>query len=311
MSYSPELGGVTTGGFAPANFDDTDDMAAISALIDIGGNGSNTPYTNALNAMITKHKEELRTKAATALQIGIAWNKHMREFISVKNTELLNFLKMPVDLHPVMGPGDVLLRRFGNPQVHPNHPSVKEFVLDGSGADVAVTEISAALDAVRGDGGIKGLVAQTKFLYEKYQEAAQEALKQQGALKMKLEKLDKIQKKLSVLFDVDVNEQFGPLMEATEGYLKKVFQDNQIEEEYKKLVEAYRRFAAMRDIVVMMRTSETRESEPMCSICLHEPVTYAFAPCGHTYCASCMRQQSNVCFMCRGAIKDRVKLYFG
>jgi hypothetical protein len=96
-----------------------------------------------------------------------------------------------------------------------------------------------------------------------------------------------------------------------EGYLAKVFHDNVIEENYKKLIGAYRRFAVLRDVVTMSRSLLLQESEPICGICLAESVTFALTPCGHTYCQTCVRRQHAQCFMCRAAFKEKVKLFFG
>jgi hypothetical protein len=312
MSYRADLGGIS----APANFEDSEevsDMTPLDAIFDIGGYGSRTPYSSCVDAVLHKHKDELVTKALTALELNTNWKNRLKEFMNMKNNDLLKFLNIKVESHPHIGAAEVILRRFGNPQIYPNHPSVRDFVLDNSGVQVIIEEVSQALEAKRegAEGGIKGYVAQTTHLYEMYQKAGEEVLKIEGQLKRKLQKLDRIQGKLSPLFEIDKNEKFQPLMEATEVYLAKIFNDSQIKDDYEKVIEAYRRFAVLRDIVSMSRAIQIHESHPLCSICLHEQVTYALAPCGHTFCTGCMRQQNSACYMCRGAIKDRVKLYFG
>ncbi len=100
-------------------------------------------------------------------------------------------------------------------------------------------------------------------------------------------------------------------MEATEEYLKKIYEESTIKEDYTALIAAYRRFASLRDIIQMSRAVVGKENEPLCTICLQDHVNYALAPCGHTYCQSCVRRQGNTCSVCRGSIKDRVKIYFG
>ena len=193
----------------------------------------------------------------------------------------------------------------------PNHVSVRDMVMDLSGAaEATLADLNSHLEQFKADGNLTNYANQTRIIYEEYKEAGDEVLKQQLALKQKLDKLDRIQNRISGLLEVDANDKYQPLMESVEQYLKKVYQDCEIEQEYTKLVTAYRRFATLRDVVTMSRSLLSYESEPLCSICLNEPVTYAITPCGHTLCQTCMRRQSNQCFFCRGPIRDKIKLFF-
>jgi hypothetical protein len=309
MAYLSSLGG-TDGNFAPADFGDADESAPTGVVFDIGGHGQATPYSGAVNAMITKQIDEIKAKNTTSINITTTWKRKLRDFMSKKNNELLDFLKLTVPHHPVMGPGEVLLRRFGNPQVTPTHPSVRDMVLDISGED-SLDDINATLLSSSVGNPLKDHVTNTHLIYELYKEAGDNALKLQYALKTKLDKLDRIQGKLSGLFEIEPNELFEPLMQANEAYLSKIFKDTQIEDDYKALIAAYRRFIAIRDIVTTSRTVLLQESEPLCSICLDESVAFALNPCGHTFCQTCIRKQTGSCFICRTPIKDRLKLYFG
>jgi hypothetical protein len=298
------------GAFSPADFEDAYDACPSAAAFDIGGNGSANPYGNAVNAIVTKHMEEIRSKSIAALALPGGWKKRFREFIAKKNMDLVDFLQISVPSHPVMGPAEILLRRFGNPQVHSGHPSVKEFVIDSSGAD-HVPAINEAVDRARGtETGLKAHAIATQYIYEQYRQAGEDILLQQGLLKGKLDKLDRIQGRLAILFEIDINEAHSQLLESVETYLKKVFEENQISVEYGALIAAYRRFITLRDTVQMMRSSAV-ESEPMCSICLTETVSYTLTPCGHTFCQNCVRRQNTSCPMCRTSIRERVRIYFG
>jgi hypothetical protein len=261
--------------------------------------------------MIHKHTEEIKGRATALLHLPSGWKRRLRDFVSTKNNELLDFLKLNVPSHNVLGPGEILLRRFGNPQVTPNHVSVRDMVMDVSGAaEATLADLNSHLEQFKADGNLTNYANQTRVIYEEYKEAGDEVLKQQLALKQKLDKLDRIQNRIAGLLEVDANDKYQPLMESVEQYLKKVYQDCEIEQEYTKLVTAYRRFATLRDVVTMSRSLLSYESEPLCSICLNEPVTYAITPCGHTLCQTCMRRQSNQCFFCRGPIRDKIKLFF-
>jgi len=312
MAYTtPELEGMAgnTSGFAPANFGDAGDDRPLGAIFDIGGHGSATPYSSAVNAIVHKHTDEIKIKMTAMLNLQSGWKKRLRDFLSTKNNDLLDFLKLPVASHPVFGRGELLLRRFGNPQVTPTHPSVRDMVMDISGEDV-ISHINTLLSSYETEGPLKDYAHHTRIIYEEYRTAGDEILTQQVLLKGKLEKFDRIQGRLTSLLEIDPIEEYVPLLEATEAYLKRIFDENRIEVDYKKLIQAYRRFACLRDIVSMSRNLLSQESEPICSICLNDYVAYALTPCGHTLCQTCMRRQSGQCFMCRAPIKEKVRLYF-
>jgi len=46
-----------------------------------------------------------------------------------------------------------------------------------------------------------------------------------------------------------------------------------------------------------------------CSICFNNPISYCCTPCGHTYCYVCINKTNN-CYICRGIIQNKLKLYF-
>ena len=294
---------------APADWDDAEDQRPLAAVFDMGGNGSLTPYTTAANGLLIKQTDELKQKIANSLALPSGWKGRLREFLSKKNRELLDFLKLSINSHPTLGKGEAILRRFGNITINAKHPSIRDLVLDVSGAD-SVAEIETILVSMRTDNGIKNFTECIRFVYEQYREAGEEALKQEVILKGRLATLDKLQGKVVALLELDPTIAYQPLMEASELYLTTVFEKNQIGEAYGALIEAYRRFLTVRDIVLMMRAVQTNENEPLCTICLEEPVSYCVSPCGHTFCTTCLRRQSAACFMCRTVIRDKIRLYF-
>jgi hypothetical protein len=303
--------------YAPADFNDMADMQPLDVYFDVGGHGSATPYADAIGAMLNKHLEEVQGKAATATgyqALASPWRRRIRDFMAHQNTELLNFIDLRMDEHCTMGRGEALLHRFGNPQVVANssHPSIRNFVLDCSGAAAgadAAEDISAAIESFRGQGGIKDYIEATRLLYDEYKLAGEAVLKAQSALDTKIGRLDKAQSKIRALFDVEENEEQGQLLAAGERYLKRVYESNRIEADYKDLVAAYRRFVILRDIVAQTRFVHQREGEILCSICMQDPVAFAATPCGHTYCGPCLRKQLRSCCMCRAEIKEKVKLF--
>lgn len=308
--------GVGGSEFAPASFGDAEDARPIAATFDIGGHASSAPYSTAVQAMISKQTAELRARVDAQIQIGIGdWKKRLRDFLTRKHGDLLGFLETSVPKHPTLSAGELLIRRFTNPAAAAapqSHPSVRDLVLDCSGADV-LGEINAALqnyqDMSGASAGIQAYAAQTRLVFEEYRAAGEAIMAADAALTAKLDHLDRIQGKVARLFEIDPNERWAPLAEATEAYLEKVFADQAIETDYKALIAAYRRFAVLREILLSTRLVQESEQEPLCTICLTSRVTYCLTPCGHTLCGTCTRRQGTSCCFCRATIKERVKMY--
>jgi len=310
---SPQLGGLpgpSEGLYASAAFGDAEDDRPAAITFDIGGNGSATPYTGAISGLLMKHLDEIRQKSAAAVGVPNGWKRKLRDFLATKNKDLMDFLSVSISSHPTLGRGEAILRKFGNVNLHPGHPSVRDLVLDASGADYT-REVNEALMGLRTTDALKDYLVTMRHLFDQYREAGEEALRHETALRQKIDTLDKIQGRLIGLFDLEPNEMYDPLMKTTEDYLTRVFEKNQIGDEYRAFIEAYRKFITLRDVVLMSRAVQSHENEPLCTICLHEPVAYALTPCGHTFCSGCVKKQYANCFMCRSAIRDRVKLFFG
>jgi hypothetical protein len=64
------------------------DSSPTDVLFDLGGNGSSTPYTGAVNGMLLKHLDEVKQKSLAAVSLPQGWKKRLREFVATKNTEL-------------------------------------------------------------------------------------------------------------------------------------------------------------------------------------------------------------------------------
>ena len=299
-----------TSDFSPADFEDAEDLRPVSAVFDIGGNGSDTPYTTATNGIILKHVDEIKQKVAIAIQTPAGWKKRIRSFLNQKNTDLLDFLQLSINSHPTLGKGEIILRKFGNLSLRIDHPTIRDLVLDTSGNDY-LSEINAILISVRkGDNALSDFISSVACIFEQYRVAGDEALKHESLLKSKMEIFDKFQGKIAALFDLDPTEQYYPLLQVSEEYLGSIFEKNQIKDTYMNFIEAYRKFITLRDIVSMLRTVQSNENEPLCSICIQEQVVYCMNPCGHTYCQTCSHRQSGPCFFCRTPVRDKVKIFF-
>lgn len=301
---------VSTDGYAPADFPDANETRPSDTLFDYGVSNTESPVGTCVNNLVSRHLYEIKEKTSGGgATMPSQWKRKINEFVLFKMNDILEFASKPLAKHPVLGPAELLMRKFSRGNFSPSHQSVREIALDASGIDV-VAMINAELVKFE-PGTLKGYLETTRYLYDKYKEAGEKIIQNDGILQMRLDLFDKVQKRVSALSELQVNEEFAALAAASETYLGRIFEENRIEECYKNLIESYRVFLLLRDILSVRGYIDTLGNEPLCGICFSGSVQYAVSPCGHTFCSTCVKKQMSQCYMCRGQIKDRVKLFFG
>lgn len=226
--------------------------------------------------------------------------------------KILSFLARPATEHAVIGPVEAILRKYAIRQ-EVDVSAIKtcsQVISDISGTFVTsvAAEVTQAL-ATKGTSSLTQIKEQVNLLGDMYVKTGQQLLEEENRLKMFLEKMDKVQKRVTNIMDLQDNEATPELIASFEKYLMVTFRESEIEETYKKVIRLYQRQLYLRDALQVFKA--VKEShEPLCAICLEEPVGTAISPCGHTFCSGCAKKMVNECGMCRGRIRDRLKLYF-
>lgn len=309
MSSLP-LGNVNDiAGFSPADFQDADDTRPLEIQMDPTGLGIMEPYSTLVSNALSRTLMEVKEKTVSPSPTPANWRRKLREFMQNKNEDLVSFLKKPIGSQSAMSRAEVFVQKFGRTDFVSTHSSLQYVFLDISGSS-GLGKIEEELKQI-GPASPKEILEEVKWLYDMYRTAGDECLNKEAALKLRLDILDKTYQKIIGFCELPVNQDSEKVAEAIEGYVKKLYEDNKIEEEYKQTIEAYRRFAALKEIIQLLRFTDLQDKEPLCSICLSESVGFAAVPCGHTFCGTCLKRQSSSCYMCRTHIKDRIKIYFG
>jgi C-terminal peptidase prc len=105
------------------------------------------------------------------------------------------------------------------------------------------------------------------------------------------------------LYSIDYSYLITPIT----GYIK----INRFSETtYKELAEAYKKWNILRELITFQNITSPDTKEPLCAICLADPITHTVVPCGHTFCTSCVRRINVSCYLCRGPVRERIKLFF-
>ena len=308
MSSLP-LGNTTDiAGFSPADFADAEDTRPLQVQIDPTGMGLDTPYSVLVQNVLQRQTTEIKDKTNCPSPTPPNWRRRLREFMSTKNEDLISFLKKPIGSQSSLSRAEVFVQKFSRPDFLATHPSLTNIQLDTSGS--LISSIEDELVKIGPSNG-KQIQEQIRWLYDTYRTAGEDCIKKESELKLRLDVLDKTYQKIIGFCDLPVNTDSEDLAEAVEKYIAKIYEEHKIEEAYSNVIEAYRRFAAIKELIHLSRFTDLQDKEPLCSICLTESVGFALSPCGHTFCGTCLKRQVSTCYMCRTSIKDRIKLYFG
>ena len=298
--------------FSPANFADAEDSRPAGAHMEALG-GNQDAIQGIVQQTLARHVTESLPPRASPQVIPNNWRKRLREMMIRQNETVLDFLYKPVTENTTTGPVEQALRRYALRQDIDIH-SVK--TLQQVLQDVSVTqgakiqeEIEATVSA-KGPSNLNQVRNQITALIELYKETGEKLLECENQLKMRIEKMDKVQRRVSTVIELQTNEAMPELVASLEKYLKVTFADMGIEANYKELLYLYQKHIVLRDAIQVFKTGSQVVSEPVCPICITDPVGTAMNPCGHTFCQTCARRMVNECGVCRARIRDRLKLYF-
>ena len=305
--------------------DDELDLSFYSSVTTTGS------YTQTVGNIFTRHANEIRTATEGALQpLHQIGRKKIRELIAKQNNEVFSFLQHPERTPSALGIAETLFRRYGHdaPTYRGTSSISRELNVDVSMSPV-LTEVTASLAAVgaaaigaadvdasasvpsnTSHSSLSVLTHQLRWIFQQYKTTGEEVQRLEALLQQKTQALDKLQQRLPLITNLTTNDAYPQLLEAFQAYLQNAFRSSQIETTYRELVEAYKKWQVLRELVALPSLANSESREPLCSVCITDPITHAIAPCGHTFCTNCVRRMSHQCYICRGQAREKVKLYF-
>jgi hypothetical protein len=238
------------------------------------------------------------------------WRNRIRDIMVHQNESLLHFLYKPSRDHPIIGPVEKALERYS--VRHDIEPGalrpLSQLVQDISGATLIQSDINSLVES-KGPSSITQMREQLKQLFYAYKETTEKVLECENQLKLRVTKMDEIQRRVTVVMEFKTNAVSGELTAALEKYLQEEFKTLSIESFYKSLLHLYQKQIALREAIQFFKIGSATDV-PLCPICLNEPVGCANVPCGHTTCASCSKRLLSECSICRAKVRDRMKIYF-
>jgi len=149
-------------------------------------------------------------------------------------------------------------------------------------------------------------------LLDEYTKSVDALFKAEDSIKNKLSGYDDLAKRLDIVLSLDFNEAMTDVYKSILNYIAQFLKDNHIYESFMAYINARRKFIMYRKLLKMKENHNVGSDEktlPECSICMTNPISHAFVPCGHAYCRECVTKQIMNCFTCRCKINQRMKLY--
>jgi hypothetical protein len=272
-------------------------------------------FKTTITNILSKHCSEIKSASDEIIQPITVSKKKLKELVSKHNNELFSFMARPDKTPHIIGIAETIFKRFGYdiPSIKGNNTNtvLRDLNLDAS-MNIVVSELDDHLIKLyrEGDTTVTSFMKQTHWIFNQYKNIGEEILRQETVLHQRLDLLDKLNNRIPVITSLVTNEVLPELIDTFSKYVDSVYKTCKIEECYINLVELYKKWNIYRQIVSIQHNLKNNTNESQCSICLTEAVSYAIVPCGHTFCSLCSKKQNTNCYICRGIIRERVKLYF-
>jgi len=267
-------------------------------------------FKTTVTNIISKQCCEIKTISDDIIQPINISKKKLKDLITKHNNEIFSFMTLPDKTPHILGIAETIFRRFGQnvPSIHNTQNLLRDLNLNSS-MDKTVSEFDDNLKKIKGENGIEDYVKQTRWIFNQYKNIGEEIVRQETVLYQKLDILDKLNNRMPLISSLTNNEVLPELIDVFTKYVDSIYKPCKIEDNYLDLVELYKKWNICRQIVSLQYNIKNT-NDPQCSICLTEPVSYTIVPCGHTFCSNCSKKQNTNCYICRGNIRERVKLYF-
>jgi len=239
--------------------------------------------------------------------------KKLKDLVAKHNNILFSFMIHPDKSPSIVNAAETIFRKFGQdiPTIKMNMKTnlLKDLHLDTALHDV-IAEFDTNLKRIRGESSLNDFMKQLKWIFTQYKNIGEEVLRLETTLFQKIEMLDKLHNRIQMITTLSDNDTLPELIESFAKYAEKIYSASTFEENYIELIEGYKKWNVCRQIVSVQNMIRQDDSDPQCSICLTEPIANAIVPCGHTFCTNCSKKQNTTCYICRGQIRERIKLYF-
>jgi len=270
---------------------------------------SGSKYKTSITNLLSKHCMDVKLSSEDIVHsLTAVSKKKLKELITYHNNKLFSFTANSEKKNTIRA-AETIFKRFGQePDINSKISLIKDLNLDTS-LDSAIADFDEGLRKIKGTG-LSDFIKQIRWMFVQYKNIGEEVLRLETVLFQKIELLDKLDHKIQLITSLGTNDALPELVDSFTKYADKIYHSSHFEDTYRDLIEGYKKWNICRHIVSLQHMMKDEKSDPYCTICLLEPITYTIVPCGHTFCSTCSKKQNTTCYICRGQIRERVKLYF-
>jgi hypothetical protein len=263
--------------------------------------------TTVMRNLIQKQSQEIKDvvdSTVPRLALGNTLKKTFREFYHKETISVFQFLDTP--LSPLLQRAQQIMKRFGRADFSVTRVKTRDLVLD-----ISCTPQIVALNQLfqKPSTDLSGWVLQTRTVIDSWRIAIHELQDAELQLSRQLQAFTDIHQKVKTLLQLPECEGYEILLGAFEDYTKGVFRSQKVEDTYTQYLEALKKVSILSDAMITIRAIVNTPVEPLCTVCLTEPVSITSVPCGHTFCQQCGNRQTLQCYVCRTPVKERMKIY--
>jgi len=263
------------------------------------------PMTGAIHNISTRHLHDIGTGVPDDRQFLRSWRRNLQECLTQHNGRIIQFL-----LADVSGEKSIaeLTRRCTDVL---NKYTKSTWSFNSSTRDLALpTSTTVTAEWAEHEIGLSptALREHLRKAVRLYANTAQSLAAAEGRLEEKLKRLETIVGRVNDLMFMEPTAALEVMTEPTRVYLDSILGKISIEDDYRELVEQYKRFTMLKGVVSLANFQQP--ANPTCTICMTKEISQAVTPCGHTFCDECCRTQMTACCICRVQIRDKIRLFF-
>jgi hypothetical protein len=297
-----EYGGAIQGGtvYASADFPD----------VDINGDiKPNNSVLSAVSNVVLFHVSEAVDKQQQAKQ----WRKKIREMLHYHQEKILQFFTKPLPPDHALKIAHTLLSKYGKQIPYDPLRSTPQFFKDyimeapQEGANMLNTYLSELEHSRSSDTSIQKWQYMSRHMLDYMRDTGDELIRLDHRLQAECQYIDSVVDKVTQLVALP-NPEIPGFQEMMDAYIEKQFELHPIDKIYWDYIFTLQKYSTLRDILLPQRA--INQPEPLCCICMTEPIIMAMNPCGHTFCMNCSKK-TMVCHFCRRGVTSRLRIYFG
>ena len=288
--------------FAPADFPDVEtvDTRPMNSL------------SNTVANLVVYHVSDTTDK----LHQSRVWRRKIRDILQNHQERILEFFTKPMPNEHPLRVAHVLLTKYG--KLHPaltvdlskSPPTfLRDCIVDISSNGIKqLNQYMEGLMVSRAaENPVTKWLSITRNLLDYMRDVGDELIRIDQKLRDQCSHLDSVVEKVLQLVSLP-NPDLDGFEAMMETYIQKQFQKHPIHEIYWDYIYTLQKYTTLRDILIPQRSSSI--PEPICCICMTEPIVMALNPCGHTFCTNCSKR-TIVCHLCRQMVTGRLRIFFG